>query len=129
MGPTLRRPRQNQTMTTNHSGHIRILAPPFEHCPGCDAMNTADTGSLWRVTDERGLHLECDACGLFRVAPTDWINGRAMCKTCGFVGWVIKHPDAEVVCPKCGGPTTHAVGDEYDKRLYQHVGARDGKTT
>ena len=54
------------------------------------------------------------------VAPqvTEWINGRAACEACGFVGWVIHHPEAEVVCPKCGGPMIRAVGDEYKTRLY-----------
>lgn len=56
----------NPTMIKNRSAHgltVRILAPPFERCPKCGNMSSADAGTLWRVADERGCHLECDACG------------------------------------------------------------------
>lgn len=45
-------------------------------------------------------------------AATEWINGRAACVACPFLGWVIKAPGAIVVCPKCGGETRPASGDE-----------------
>ena len=47
---------------TNPSGHIAILAPPFERCPKCGTMNNGESGSLWRVADKYGMHLECDVC-------------------------------------------------------------------
>lgn len=55
---------QNLTTTKNHYGFtVRILAPPCERCPKCGNMNSQDAGTLYRVADERGAHLECDACG------------------------------------------------------------------
>ena len=48
---------------TKTSGHVKILAPPFQACVKCGNMNRQDVGTLWRVADERGTHLECDACG------------------------------------------------------------------
>jgi hypothetical protein len=53
-----------KTKTRPHHGcTVRILAPPFESCVKCGNMNNADAGTLFRVADERGAHLECDACG------------------------------------------------------------------
>ena len=48
----------------------------------------------------------------YLAGPTYWINGRAFCESCQFVGWVIKHPLAIVACPRCGRTTRPAVGDE-----------------
>lgn len=59
----LTRPTTVPNLTTKTSGHIKVLAPPFERCPKCGNMNNAETGTLWRVADERGCHQECDLCG------------------------------------------------------------------
>lgn len=61
MEPTL--PTTVPNRTTKTSGHIKILAPPFDKCPHCGNMNNADSGSLWRIADERGAGLECSICG------------------------------------------------------------------
>lgn len=43
---------------------VRVPALPDEACNKCGAMNPNDRqASVWRVADERGLHLECDVCG------------------------------------------------------------------
>ena len=54
---------QNQTMKTSVPGYAKILAPPYEACPRCGDMSGDIIGRVWRVSDERGTHLECDSCG------------------------------------------------------------------
>ena len=43
---------------------------------------------------------------------TEWVNGRVRCPVCNVVRWVIAHPDAEIRCMYCDGPTRKASGDE-----------------
>lgn len=41
----------------------RSPAQPDEACPKCGNANPdARKVSIWRVSDERGLHLECEVC-------------------------------------------------------------------
>lgn len=54
-----------------------------------------------------------------------WMSARATCTACAFVGWVIKHEHAEVVCPQCGSPTRAAQNDEYKARLYGRRAVED----
>ena len=55
---------------------------------------------------------------------TEWVNGRAACVACSFVGWLIKHPEAEVACPTCGAPTRPASGDERCLSPGAHISPR-----
>lgn len=66
----LTRPTTVPNRTTKTSGHIKVLAPPYEACAKCGNMNSADVGTLWRVADERGCTLQCDACGHCQPYPT-----------------------------------------------------------
>lgn len=51
--------------------------------------------------------------GVFNMSEqTLWVNGRVFCRVCQLVRWVIKHPEAIVVCDRCGGSTVPASGDE-----------------
>ena len=43
-------------------GYVKIPALPFVFCPKCDTVNTDTKILVWSVSDERGLHLECDVC-------------------------------------------------------------------
>lgn len=61
MGPTPTTPRPTPTRT--RSGlTVRVPAWWHEECPRCRAVNDDKKESVWRVSDERGLHLECDVC-------------------------------------------------------------------
>lgn len=40
------------------------------------------------------------------------VNGRFYCPTCKVVAQVMRHPDAEVCCPKCDAIAQPASGDE-----------------
>lgn len=48
--------------TMMKSGYVKTLAPPFVACPKCGEMSLVDRGKVWYVSDERGLHGECDVC-------------------------------------------------------------------
>lgn len=42
---------------------VRLPGFDDEWCPKCHAMNTPPSKIVvWMVSDERGLHRECDAC-------------------------------------------------------------------
>ena len=45
---------------------------------------------------------------------TFWLNSRVACvdPKCGFSGWLIKQPHAQVVCKWCGGDVRPSSGDE-----------------
>ena len=43
---------------------------------------------------------------------TSWAIGRFFCQPCNRLGAVVRHPDATVTCPQCGGPCEPASGDE-----------------
>lgn len=45
-------------------------------------------------------------------AGTTWVIGRFYCAACNHLGAVVRHPDAVICCPKCGGPCEPASGDE-----------------
>lgn len=44
--------------------------------------------------------------------PVVLVNGRFYCPTCHVVAQVMRHPDAEVRCPKCDTVAQSASGDE-----------------
>lgn len=41
---------------------VRIPAPDDQPCPKCHAVNRPGVEYVWRIADERGLHLECIVC-------------------------------------------------------------------
>lgn len=41
---------------------VRIPAHLDEACPKCGSSNDPKKYFVWMVSDERGLHLECDVC-------------------------------------------------------------------
>ena len=45
-------------------GYVRIPEPDVTQtqCPKCRAENIGRKYYIWRVSDERGCHLECDVC-------------------------------------------------------------------
>lgn len=47
-----------------------------------------------------------------KIETTAWAIGRFYCPVCNHLGAVVRHPDAEIACPKCGGPCDPASGDE-----------------
>ena len=42
--------------------YIRTPAPPYIRCPKCGEMNADRKHNVWFVSDERGVHAECDVC-------------------------------------------------------------------
>lgn len=55
-------------------GHFRVPEPLVTQiaCPKCGAENLTDRHHrVWRVSDERGPHLECDCCGHEWYRPAD----------------------------------------------------------
>ncbi len=57
------RPRLTATRPTTN-GYVRIPEPEITQraCPKCGAENVGRKIYLWRVSDERGVHNECDVC-------------------------------------------------------------------
>lgn len=49
---------------TKPGGYLRVPEPEATEirCPKCGAENIGRKVYVWRVSDERGLHLECDVC-------------------------------------------------------------------
>ena len=41
---------------------VSIPALADEMCPKCGSSNTDKKFYVWRVSDERGLHFECNVC-------------------------------------------------------------------
>lgn len=50
--------------------HFRIPAFDSTACPKCGAGNTDKKYYVWKVSDERGLHFECDVCA----ADFPWVS-------------------------------------------------------
>ena len=53
------------------------------------------------------------------------MNGRVYCQACDRVTWVIAHPDAEISCRYCEGPTVKGSWDAIGGK----VTALDGPTS